>query len=61
MSYELIKKNFEKGLWTKQQVKVAFDKKVITKEQYTEITGEAPSAKQLQGGAGLDQPAPHCA
>ena len=41
MSYEVIKKNFEKGLWTKAMVKMAVRKGVITKAQYEEITGEA--------------------
>ena len=36
----MIKKNYEKGLWSKQMVKVAVKKGVITKEQYKEITGE---------------------
>ena len=41
MNYEVIKKNFEKGLWSKAMVKLAVRKGVITKEQYQEITGEA--------------------
>lgn len=41
MSYEVIKKNFERGLWTKAMVKMAVRKGVITKVQYEEITGEA--------------------
>lgn len=40
MNYEVIKKNFEKGLWSKAMVKMAVRKGVITKEQYQEITGE---------------------
>lgn len=32
MSYEIIKKNFEKGLWTKPMVKMAVRKGVISKE-----------------------------
>lgn len=39
MNYETIKKNYEKGLWTVQLVKMAVKKGVITKEQYKEITG----------------------
>lgn len=38
MSYELIKQNFDKGLWTSQMVKIAVIKGVITKEQYKHIT-----------------------
>jgi uncharacterized XkdX family phage protein len=40
MNFNMIKKNYEKGLWSKQMVKVAVKKGVITKEQYKEITGE---------------------
>lgn len=40
MTYERIKMYFEKGLWTAQMVKMAVRKGVITKEQYTEITGK---------------------
>ena len=38
--FEIIKKNYERGLWTKQMVAVAIKKGVITAEQYEEITGE---------------------
>ena len=41
MSYEIIKSNYERGLWTKAMVKVAVRKGVITAQQYREITGEA--------------------
>lgn len=41
MNYNTIKRNFERGLWSKAMVKVAVRKGVITKEQYQEITGEA--------------------
>lgn len=37
MNYELIKKNFDRGLWNKKQVEIAKDKGVITEEQYKEI------------------------
>ena len=40
MNFEIVKKNYDKGLWTKQLVKMAVRKGVITKEQYTEITGK---------------------
>ena len=39
MTYELIKKNFNSGLWTVQMVRLAVRKGVITKEQFKEITG----------------------
>lgn len=44
MNYETIKKNYEKGLWSKSMVKVAVKKGIITKEQYKEITGEEYTA-----------------
>ena len=40
MSFEIIKRNFDRGLWTKQMVAMAVRKGVITPEQYQEITGE---------------------
>lgn len=40
MSYEIIKRNFDRGLWTSQMVKLAVVKNVITAEQFKEITGE---------------------
>ena len=40
MNFEVIKKNFERGLWNAAMVKMAVRKGVITAEQYTEITGK---------------------
>lgn len=40
MTYEIIKKNYNRGLWNIQMVKVAVKKNVITPEQFKEITGE---------------------
>lgn len=40
MGFDTIKLNFERGLWSSAQVKVAVKKGVITPEQYHEITGE---------------------
>ncbi len=40
MSYEIIKRNYLKGLWNAQMVAVAVKKGVITAEQYREITNE---------------------
>lgn len=40
MNFNQIKKNYERGLWSKAMVKMAVRKGVITKEQYKEITGE---------------------
>ena len=40
MNYEIIKKNYDKGLWTIMMVKIAVRKGVITQAQFMEITGE---------------------
>lgn len=40
MNFNMIKKNYDKGLWSKQMVKMAVRKGVITKEEYKEITSE---------------------
>ena len=40
MNFETIKRNYEKGLWSLTLVKMAVRKGLITKEQYTEITGK---------------------
>ena len=40
MSYEMIKQNYDRGLWSKPMVRMAVRKGIITEEQYTEITGE---------------------
>ena len=40
MNYDMIKKNYDKGLWNKAMVKMAVKKGVITLEQYKEIVGE---------------------
>ena len=40
MSFETIKRNYDRKLWNKAMVKMAVRKGVITKEQYKEITGE---------------------
>lgn len=40
MNFERVKYYFKAGLWSKSMVKMAVKKGVITKEQYTEITGD---------------------
>lgn len=40
MNYDIIKRNYDRGLWTILMVKMAVRKGVITAEQYKEITGE---------------------
>lgn len=41
MTYETIKRNYDRGLWNKVMVALAVRKGVITPEQYQEITGDA--------------------
>lgn len=41
MNYDMIKRNYDRGLWNKQMVTLAVKKGVITKEEYQEIVGEA--------------------
>ena len=45
MSFEMIKRNYDRKLWTKAMVAVAVDKGIITPEQYAEITGEPYSPR----------------
>lgn len=40
MTYEAIKRNFDRNLWNAEMVAVAVKKGVITPEQYRQITGE---------------------
>jgi hypothetical protein len=40
MTYEIIKKNYDRGLWNKRMVATAVKKGVITEAQYQEITGD---------------------
>ena len=40
MNYATVKKNYDRGLWTKAMVKMAVKKGIITADQYTEITGD---------------------
>lgn len=40
MNFNQIKKNYERGLWSKAMVRMAVRKGVITAAQYEEITGE---------------------
>ena len=40
MTFDLVKRNFDQGLWTAQMVRLAVRKGVITKEQSKEITGK---------------------
>lgn len=40
MNFETIKRNYDRKLWSKAQVKVAVKKGVITAAEYEAITGE---------------------
>lgn len=40
MNFEIIMRNYDRGLWNKNMVKVGVRKGVITAEEYEEITGE---------------------
>lgn len=40
MTYEIVKKNFEKGLWSETVVRIAVRKGIITAAQFKEITGK---------------------
>lgn len=40
MTYEIIARNYARGLWTKMMVRIAVRKGVLTKEQYKMLTGE---------------------
>ena len=40
MNFQTIKKNYDRGLWSAAMVKMAVKKGIITKEQFTEITGK---------------------
>ena len=39
MNFTTIKKNYDRGLWSAAMVKMAVRKGIITKDQYTLITG----------------------
>lgn len=40
MTFEIVKYNFERGLWTAQMVALAVRRGVITREQYKTITNQ---------------------
>lgn len=40
MNYETIKRNYDRKLWSKPQVRMAVKKGVLTADEYREITGE---------------------
>ena len=40
MTYEIIKRNYERGLWNETMVRIAVKKGAITADQFKEITGK---------------------
>ena len=40
MDFNTVKNNYDRKLWNIQLVKMAVKKGIITREQYTDITGE---------------------
>jgi len=40
MTFETIRRNYERGLWSAAMVKLAVRKGFITRAEYTEITGK---------------------
>ena len=40
MNFATIKKNYDRGLWSVAMVKMAVRKGIITKDQFTVITGQ---------------------
>ena len=48
MTYETIKRNYERKLWNEKMVAMAVTKGVITARQYEEITGEVYPSGEAQ-------------
>lgn len=40
MTFDIIKRNYDRGLWNEAMVRMAVCKGVITAEQFKEITGK---------------------
>lgn len=40
MTFDMIKRNYDRGLWNETMVRMAVRKGVITAEQFKEITGK---------------------
>ena len=40
MNFDIIKRNYDRGLWNEPMVAMAVCKGIITVEEYKEITGE---------------------
>jgi len=46
MTFEIVKSNYEKELWSEAMVKVAVGKGVISQVQYQQITGKKYTVNQ---------------
>lgn len=40
-NYEMIKRNYDSGFYTKKILKLLVSRKLLTKDEYKQITGEA--------------------
>ena len=40
MTFEIVKRNYDRGLWNKKQVEIAKNKGLITEDEYKQIVGE---------------------
>lgn len=54
MTYEIIRRNYERGLWNRRQVEVAVKAGVITQVQADEIYESRPATQQDDVGDILD-------
>jgi hypothetical protein len=48
MTFEMIKKNFTRGLWNRAMVIKAVEKAVITPDQFEDITGTPLTTAELE-------------
>ena len=49
MNYNIVKKNYDRGLWDVNAVVLALAKNVITEAQFMEITGVEPPSLESEG------------
>jgi uncharacterized XkdX family phage protein len=47
MNFSTIKKNYDRGLWSEANVRLAVEKGVITSAQYEEIVGKAYTERRV--------------
>lgn len=40
MTFDIIKRNYDRGLWNKKQVEIAKNKGLITENEYKQIVGK---------------------